>query len=401
MNLPDNYWEAKIMDFVDRGIMKEVPFNSSDFVQRFAKDLGVPEEPIFYAGMSGSMVTLPKQGDGELYMHISRVLHLYCDDAYLEDGTYNGNCFQRPIRSFVFANVLDLNFNPIEYTYRGRTFPQVLDIYEPESFLFAGPEDGRAILDPWGNVLVSFNMAEVAGDRKRRIWRYNITSGSLRQHMFEQTGAFQKNWIPFFLGNQMRYIYGWNPLKVVDCTIVYQSCEFVEPNLKTNPKFGGEVGQFRGGSALFRYQDYYVGTVRTHRTCEGTKRVYRPNIAILSPKLEVIYVSERLEFPELFLAPFWPHFPTWESIPADGHHARILTTLTLTPMHNQVDWIVGFSVNDQKNILVELKGFGHFLNAIIDRHRKSTLPIPDLVQHKLEEAMNLCETFEFNTNNSE
>jgi hypothetical protein len=391
IQVKEEYWMEKMLDYVRIGEMNQVQFNSTDFVSRFSENLGIPNDPKYYASMSGSMVTLPTKH----YLHISRILQLNCDDAYLEDGTYNGNCFQRPLRSFAYASVFDSTFTPVEYTYKGRTFPQILDIYEPDSFAFAGPEDARAILDPWDNVIISFNMAEVTSIRKRRIWSFNITSGSQRQHLFTQTESFQKNWIPFFIKNQMKFIYGWNPFKVVDCTRVYKTCQWDQPNLNIEPIFGGGVGPLRGGSALVRHRGYFVGTVRTHKVCQGTKRVYRPNIVILSPQLQVIYISERLEFKKLFLAPFWPGFPNWDSIPEDGHHARILTTLTMTPAHNQIDWITEFSVNDQKNIIVVLQGFRHFLDAIIEQHKMNKIPIPHLIQQKQDEAANLCDTFDF------
>jgi hypothetical protein len=371
--------------------MYEVPFNSTNFVLQYAEPFGISTNPIQYISMSGSMVTLPKNSKGHAYIHIYRVLQLPCENPYKEDGTYEGTCFQKPVRSFVYAQILNEQFQSVPGVYKNLEYPTVYDIYTPDVNKFPGPEDARAILDPWGNVILSFNMAYMDNNEKRRQWIFNATSGSTRINNID-LGDKQKNWVPFFRNNELLQVYSWNPIKVVDCKVKHRDCIFVEPNAKLPAPESRVVGHFRAGSALYQYRGYYVATTRTHRDCNG--RVYRPHITVLSPELEPVYISEDLDFEgKLFIAPFWPSFPTVDSLPKGGH-TRILTSLTMTPSYQGKDWIAEFSVNDQKNILVTFKNLDMFLDSIIfyhkERMKEPGFLVPELLRRKDEDSINLC-----------
>lgn len=398
--LPSNYWESKIMNHISIKQISEVKFNATDFLERFASKLGIPKTPVSYISMSGSLVTIPKnQATKAGYIHISRILQLPCQNPYREDGTYEGYCFQTPVRSFVYAQFLNTKFESIKETHKGIQYPLVYDIFNPDVDLYPGPEDARMILDPWQNVILSFNMADRDQNKRRRIWTFNVTSGSLRL-LRTDLGTHQKNWIPFFINSTLYHLYSWMPFKILDCTVIFKKCSFIEPNLDKPAIDGQGVGTLRGGSALFSYGSYYVATARTHRDC-GYGRVYRPHFVVISSRFEIIYVSEYLEFDSrLFIAPIWDVFPTIESIPPGGYHTKILTTSALTPSHDGSDWLAEFSVNDQKNVLITLVGFGRFLDSVISAYESSSKTdssnathIPNLIEVAQKRSEEYCSLF--------
>jgi hypothetical protein len=387
----DDYWNTKMMEYVEVGDMVEVPFNSTDFTTRYANQLGITEIPTRYISMSGSMVTIPKNKHDYAYIHIFRVSEIPCDDPYKPDGTYKGYCFQKPIRSLVFAQILDEKFRSIPGDYKGLSYPTVYDIYTPDVNQYPGPEDSRAIMDPWDNVILSFNMADKDDNKRRSQWNFNVTSGSTRVNNIYM-GDKQKNWTPFFRKQRLLQVYSWNPIKVLDCRVKFQECVFVEPHQQLPPPNSEVVGNFRSGSALYQYRGFYVATTRTHRDCNG--RVYRPHVTILSPELEPIYVSENIDFDgKLFISPFWS-FPNLKAIPQTGYHTRILTSLTLTPSYTGKEWIAEFNINDQKNILVVLKNFEMFLDSIIykyqQRAKDPTFLVPQVIKEKDNQSIDLC-----------
>ena len=344
--------------------MAEISFNRTDFVEKYSRELGLSMNEIQFASLSGSIQALPTPNSISKYLHLSRVIEMPCDEPYNQDGTFKGYCFQGPIRSFALLELLDKDYHSIKGTYRGQEFPQLAEISDPILPYIAGPEDGRLILDTFGNPIISFNMLV---DAWRRVqWTFNVTRGSLRQMQLEKASNTQKNWIPFFKNDQLYHVYSWDPFKVLDCRVKYKKCQFTTLNQKQEAKDGYYTSAMRGGSALVQYRDFYVGTVRTHSQC-GHGRVYRPRLVVLSPSMQIIYISEILDFEgALFVAPFWPSFDYLEKSSWNGVQTLILTSLGLTRDLNGMDWVAEFSVHDQKNIVVELKGMSKHLDSVID-----------------------------------
>ena len=360
------YYRTKLLNNVKVERMTEIPFNRTYFVCRYSAELGLSTDEIQFASLSGSIAAIPiTDVDQQFkYLHLSRIIEMPCEDPYLPDGTYKGWCFQGPIRSFAYLELLDKDYHSVGGQYKNREFPQLAEIFDPLLPFIAGPEDGRLIIDPLGNPIISFNM--LVDPYHRVQWTFNVTQGSLRQMQLDTSTNIQKNWIPFFKENQLYHVYAWNPVKVLDCRIKYKKCKFTLVNENKEAKDGYYTGQLRGGSALIQYRNYYVGTIRTHYQCSHG-RVYRPRLVVLSPEMEVIYISEILDFEgALFVAPFWPSFDYLEKSTWNGKQTLILTSLGLTRDGESDDWVAEFSVHDQKNIVVELKGMTTYLDYIID-----------------------------------
>lgn len=382
--LLEEFWNEKLLNHVTLGIAKEVPFSQHSFILEFGDKYGL-ENHFIYTAMSGSMITLP--GSQEIYLHFSRIIQMECKDPYTQTGVLRDYCSTDPIRSLVFAQILDKDLNPIKSNYLDHTYPRVVEIFEPNTPKNSGPEDARAIIDPWGNPILVFNMGDVDGARP--IWKFNITTGGLQKLVFERQGndtntlPKEKNWIPLFIGSKLRYIYSWNPVKLVECVSPFKDCTFSNPLLKSDLDLS-----LRGGSSLVVYRDYYLGIVRTHSDCSNG-RFYRPRLIMLSPKLETVYLSEILLFEGmLFRSPFWS--PKEDKV-TTGEYSKIVTSLTFTQSHDSNDWIAGFSVNDQKNILVVIRGLRPFIDSILKKNSISdTAAIPNLILRASESAKISC-----------
>ncbi|KAJ3267952.1 hypothetical protein HDV01_003702 [Terramyces sp. JEL0728] len=369
------YWTLKLMDHVSIVRIKEITFNSAEFAKDYAELLDNGE--IFYASMSGSLVAVPNG-----YIQTNRVIQLpeSCKEPY-DNGILKGSCAAWARRSIVFAEALDNNFDKTQFSYKNDNYPQIVPVVAPKVNPFEGPEDARVILDAYGNVMLSFTMKDEDGTHL--IWNYNVTSKTLKKLVpsFEHS-AWQKNWIPILnRTNDLNYIYSWDPVLTLDC--FGERCEKLQNDT-------GKITMFRGGSAMVKYRNYYVGMTRVTTGCPGKGNIYRPRFSMLNANLEIIYVSERIDFDgKLFIEPFFP-FATIKDIPG-VHHTAIMTVAGFTKGFNG-NWAIEFSVNDQKNFVVELQGLDRFLDAIIYMYElySSGSSIPNLLSLAIEKNVDVC-----------
>ncbi|KAJ3319870.1 hypothetical protein HDV06_005846 [Boothiomyces sp. JEL0866] len=373
VDFKSDYWKEELMDYIQPVLIKEIEFDSDQFKKTYQKQL--ERGKIIYGSMSGSIVKTPKG-----YVHFHRVIQFpntpECENPYDDKGISKIECFGEPKRSIAFAEALDFNFEKTEFVYKGQKYPQIVDIKEPKVDKFAGPEDARAIIDPFGNIMLSFTMLE---DGKHLIWSFNTTSRQQRKLVVGfDDNYMQKNWAPIYnIKNELNYVYSWNPVVSIDCA--GQNCEKVQ-NRPVN------ITKFRGGSGMLKHKNYYVGMTRISVQCDGAKN-FRPRLTIMNSDLEVIYISERLVFGGmLFIEPFF-NFESLDNIVGLGH-TRVMTVGGFTPGTNGT-WVMDFSINDQKNIIVQVQGLPKFFDAIIEAYEKNP-NIPNLVDRVLSEPDNVC-----------
>ncbi|KAJ3254828.1 hypothetical protein HK103_006818 [Boothiomyces macroporosus] len=365
LEFKSQYWKQELLDYIQPVLIKEIDFDSDTFRLKYQRKL--EQGKILYGSMSGSIVKTP-----EGYVHFHRVIQFpntpECENPYDDKGISKIQCFGEARRSIVFAEALDENFDKISF---------IVDIREPKADKFAGPEDARAILDPYGNIMLSFTMLQ---DGKHLIWSFNTTSKEQRKLVVGFDDSYmQKNWAPIFNAeNELNYVYSWNPVVTIDCK--EKTCEKVQDRPVN-------ITKFRGGSGMLKYKGYYVGMTRISVQCTGAKN-FRPRLTIMNSDLEIIYISERLVFDGLlFVEPFF-NFNSLESIQGLGH-TRVMTVGGFTPGTNGT-WVMDFSINDQKNIIVQVQGLSRFFDAVIKAYEKDP-NVPNLVDMALSEQDDVCQ----------
>lgn len=100
--------------------------------------------------------------------------------------------------------------------------------------------------------------------------------------------------------------------------------------------------------------------------------------------LGTVYLTEILRFDDFSSEhPFWPPTDNDHSIERLGN----LISFTLTPRHFGNDWIDGFSINNQKNVLVVLRGLRLFIERNLYKAGiADTEAIPSLILRASEPA---------------
>eukprot|EP01126_Amoeba_proteus_P006149 TRINITY_DN12137_c0_g1_i1.p1 TRINITY_DN12137_c0_g1~~TRINITY_DN12137_c0_g1_i1.p1 ORF type:complete len:346 (+),score=25.10 TRINITY_DN12137_c0_g1_i1:485-1522(+) len=255
---PLHYWELKLMDYVAIDRMDVVKFDSRKFVKKFSGGYySLPNNHHRYASFSGSMVTLPSEG---IYIHFSRVVQSMCSRLSRWDKVIPIICLWSIKRSVVFAEILDLNFTQIRRKYQGKWYPRIIEIPAADRQFKIGPEDSRAIVDPWGNIILTFKQANMSDSLFPIVsYNYNLTTGQLRQLTHPFGKGIQKNWSPVYVDGVLRYGCSWYPILIMDCNNDNES----QIRCKKTSNQSLRVTRFRGGSALIQYRSYYVGMFRT------------------------------------------------------------------------------------------------------------------------------------------
>ncbi|KAJ3210456.1 hypothetical protein HK099_008230 [Clydaea vesicula] len=316
-------------------------------------------------------------------------------------------------KTYIYATVLDENFEVIDnFRYLNQFYPRILDIKQPLGDDLIGPHDTRTLIDNGGNIIITFNMDDANGERL--IWTFNITTGELRK-MYYELALGPQSWIGFVnKKNEVQFIYSWEPkISILNCNsgscieIMSDNDEFgteerdIDMNHPETLKSTGikkkakslkksfSLRSFRGGSSLTSYKDYYISLVRIRSMDPNNSNappVFRSRLAILDRNFAIVFISENLDFQNLlFLEPF---FKKTSKDPKNFFcsYASLLKGSSINKLKNGLDWVLEFSINDQKNVLVVVKNLTPFFDSIIQKYEAgkfSTWNIRDLVDDEL------------------
>ncbi|KAJ3392132.1 hypothetical protein HDU92_008609 [Lobulomyces angularis] len=384
----EKYSKTSLLDFVEIGLIKEIHFNATKFVDQSNEFLPSASENS-YISNSGTLVALSNHltSNKQYYLHCSVVNYVTNSIIYDKFDVLLLNRLTIPL-TFMHLTILDSNFQelPSDFEYQGQFYPKTIGINHDIGSI--GPEDTRAIVDSDGNIIITFNMDD--NEEFRLIWYYDLTSGVIRKlsHPFHKG---PQSWVPFINQNdEVNFIYSWDPVirplrcgaehpaKCFDYLVPKKSFSrnldglkrFQEKITLENENRTPGLSEFRGGSSLVKYKDFYVTLIRI-RTANKAKPhqdpVFKVRLAILDPNLNLIYLSENLDFKgKLFLKPFF-QFEDLNQFKLSCSHASILKSSALTQTTAN-DWVGEFSVNDQKNFVVVFKDLTLFIDAIIERY---------------------------------
>lgn len=256
-----------------------------------------------------------------------------------------------------------------------------------------GPEDARAISDPWKNPILVFNMRDA---KDKIMWSFNVTSGELVKLRAADAFKFEKNWSPLFdTMNHLVYLRSWNPISTVACSHLGKCV--------SHNKVNSTISLLRTGSAFYSYRGgYQVATVRTNIKHLPVSK-YSPRLVILDKELRVIYMSENLffNFDGLFKTKGYNR-STIDFQPVSKTRFPILTSQGCVPMFDPTDekreskdWVIEFSVLDTRNVYVVFKNLGLLIDHVIESYEELTKnknnnlnSIPDLQKWVVEQALN-------------
>ncbi|KAJ3319645.1 hypothetical protein HDV06_006138 [Boothiomyces sp. JEL0866] len=352
-NITDLFWLDKVQDNITYTI-KEIPFDSIRFAKKYK--LGGN-----YRSFGGSLVKTTKG-----YLNFQTVFEYPRNCTRFENGVVEQQCKPHKSKSLLYADALNSRLDKTRFVYKEQEYPTLIQIQQFGSY---GPRDPKAIVDPYGNILVSFSMFDIYDNLN--MWVYNCSTKNLEK-MKPEIHLEETNWIPYYDGS-LNFIYSWDPIKHIS-----KDSSFVNYT---------EYSRFKGATPLVKYKEYYVGIIQVQGDCKDL--VTRPRLTILNKKLEMIYISEKLVFEgKLFIKPFF-NYTSLAEINGIQHTGKFQVGAIVK---NQT-WILMCSINEQNNIAVLIDGFNEFLKSIITRYEDYVFynhPMPNLYQQVLDEKDNIC-----------
>jgi FkbM family methyltransferase len=343
--------------------IKTFILNNAKYLKKvYNSQISVDEQVKHYGSMSSVGVNIKTSNNETLTLIFSRIW-------YSKRICYSA-C--NPDRSYIYVQPLTSDYRKTSYNINSKNgkmikFPGILNITELEvNECCLGPEDPRIVLDENNQLFFTFNMIDV--DKRRKIWLYDIFTDYQAPFSIEnkQFSAIEKNWSPFIKDNNLYFIYSYKPLKILQCFIKTNVCEFIS-SIQTD----GKISSLRGGTQLvkFRDSDYYVGIARTTISCRKCRKFYRPHLVILSTssrKFHLVYVSEPLMLDDIPMFASYFMSPNKRSADFCDKIIRIMTPGSI------IDWkwpddklTFTISINDKRSFIISIIGIRKVVENII------------------------------------
>lgn len=384
-----------------------------------------------------------------VWMDLYKVYFMVNRIVYAKDGRRNN-----PTISILSGQVFDKNWHEIKgfkFPHSDLTFPTILphdlDLGKRQNKVVIGSEDPRIILNEYSSTdgarfqepVIIFNArrTKVNWARAMHVYRpFNDPHKVICLAIKDKKRSFiEKNWAPFMDNtdvkndkNEINFIYNFNPLRVVKCSLQTGECAKV-----SGPRFNpidanDNAGVLRGGTNIIQIpkeylpltevtQDrkFWVGIARSHnKECGCMRELYRPHIFIITRSLtkedsfELIYVSSMVDFninPEP-----WSKGHSNKGTCVDGKLVLIPNSIAYWDVDSRdgIDYMgLTFSEADRTNKLVHLRGILKHIHNVLHGSEKRDVQNADTtkksiennVQRKLEEIelgnklLGLCSTY--------
>ncbi|KAG5417687.1 BMT4 [Candida metapsilosis] len=336
----------------------------------------------------------------KVYFMVNRIV--YAKDARRSHPTISvlsGQVFDkhwREIKGFKFPHS-DLTFPTI--------LPHDLDLGTKEDKSVIGSEDPRIILNEYKNAdgarvqepVIIFNArrTKVNWARAMNVYRpFNDPHEIICLTIKDKKRSFiEKNWAPFIdnsnINNEQKminFIYNFNPLRTVKCSLESGECVKVSgPNF--NPIDANDnAGVLRGGTNLVeipkellpstevtRNRKFWLGIARSHnKECGCMHELYRPHLFIMArsltseDSLELVYVSSMVDFninPEP-----WSKRYSSKGTCKDGKSVLIPNSIAYWDVNPRdgTDYMgVTFSEADRTNKLIHIRGILKHIHKVL------------------------------------
>ncbi|KAI5969724.1 hypothetical protein CANMA_001186 [Candida margitis] len=378
----------------------------------------------------------------KVYFMVNRIV-------YAKDGRRNN-----PTISILSGQVFDKNWREIKgfkFPHSDLVFPTILphdlDLGQRENKLVIGSEDPRVILNEYQNpegirfqepvIIFNARRAKVKWARAMHVYRpFNDPREVILLAIKDKKRSFiEKNWAPFMDNpdanndhNMINFVYNFNPLRVVKCSLQTGDCVKVSGPRFNTIDANDNAGVLRGGTNIIQIPQKYIpltevtegrkfwlGIARSHnKECGCMRELYRPHIFIMTRSLtkedsfELIYVSSMVDFninPEP-----WSKSHSNKGTCVDGKSVLIPNSIAYWDVdpRSDTDYMgLTFSEADRTNKLVHLKGvLQHIHKVLHDSARKRIQDtdkendsVEQSIDHKLEEIelgnkfLGLCSTY--------
>ncbi|KAI5961285.1 hypothetical protein KGF57_001787 [Candida theae] len=341
----------------------------------------------------------------KVYFMVNRIV-------YAKDERRNN-----PTISVLSGQVFDKNWREIKgfkFPHSDLVFPTILphdvDLGTREEKVVIGSEDPRIILNEYRNSdgdlmqepLIIFNArrTKVKWARAMNIYRpFNDPQEVICLGIKDKKRSFiEKNWAPFIDhfngendGNSINFIYNFNPLRIIKCSLQTGECVKV-----SGPRFNpidanDNAGVLRGGTNIIpipdeflpdtevtRNRKYWLGIARSHNNdCGCMRELYRPHLFLMARLLtkedsfELVYVSSMVDFninPEP-----WSKGHSSKGTCRDGKSVLIPNSIAYWDVdyRDDADYLgVTFSEADRTNKLVHVKGILKHIHKVLHDSKK-------------------------------
>ncbi|KAJ3252185.1 hypothetical protein HK103_001796 [Boothiomyces macroporosus] len=363
INITQSYWKEKLANYITP-VFKEIDFDSTAFAPAVSDHFGVTGGSIVYTpvGYIQFQTVVPYKNAKECKAPFqNKVAELKCmEHSY----------------SMIYAHALDFHFEKTKFAYKGQKYPQLVEITKNNALI----GEPKSILDPYGNVLLSF---DIKSGNDTFVWSFNTTSQQLKKinNLLEKNTTIT-NLAPFYnIQNKLNYIYTWHPVVSIDCN--GKSC--VKARIRDFSD-----SRITAGSPMVKYKTYFIGLINLQSMCSDGYPAYTPRLVILNSNLDYIYVSERIIFDgKLISEPFFGFASAQAAY--ENTKARNITAGGLVVGYDNT-WIMHLTVFNQKNIVVEAKGLDRFIDSMINAFQtyNSSIPIPNMAQSLADQVDHVC-----------
>ncbi|CAG9320262.1 BMT1_3 [Blepharisma stoltei] len=283
---------------------------------------------------------------------------------------------------YIYTTFFDENWKEVkEEVMIGATkVPSLLNIPNDWSIANSGPEDGRVFRAFSDQFFIIFNMKRKEPPA-RPIYLYSFTTGKFNQLRIPEhdgkTVLIEKNWSPLIIDdNHLYFIYNFENFQVVDCT-EEGSCTRITGSYKREP------GILRGGTAFQKYKDtdYYLSLSFTHLEYikSGWCKLYRPALSLVKANgndedFRLIYTSEPIDFRDrIIMYPMTKYKSQSEKVFCGSGAWLIPNSIARIDEKSDISDIT-FSLGDEFQLVVKVKGIYKFVGEIIADYEKGILP---------------------------
>lgn len=386
---------------------------NNDFSNNMAYRHRLPSHKLYWHLFSGAAAFVPNLNSNILFERL-----IYS----LQQGKGAHAC---PSKSFILFTQWDKNWTApigpskiLNVQENGGSL--YLDDFGGRSRVVEGPEDARTIhVIKSDEIHINFNALTPVSDRQmfRQTVKFSESNSELNyqkigplvqfEHESQYRAKVEKNWTPILIKEELHYIYSLNPLRILKCeenkiiSRYYRNrrnTENVLPNKKVcKVQFNGlpvnrgmQTGLLRGGTNWVEHSPgIFFSFARSrcdHRKC--SKSIYRPHLIVMKFKINestgfysdprIIFVSSPItEFDDLL---FGFHAAKGLSSGNKCDDNGILTPGSISNWSRDSDIAdVIISVNDDVNILLQIKGIDRTIQDILDSSDGSLLSDSELI----------------------
>ncbi|CAH1774147.1 unnamed protein product [Owenia fusiformis] len=181
-----------------------------------------------------------------------------------------------------------------------------------------------------------------------------------------------KHWIPYIDNNELYFVHGFDPLRILKCQLGADTCDCEFEILRGNltAEFSNVKTPLRGGTPMEKYKgSYYISITHATLYKKATSvRYYTFNVVVFctTPKPRIVYVSGPIKIHN-DLSKKYPIVRSWMIENPFVFPVGIL-------LEDMDSVIIGGHISDHSSVLLRLTGLQAIMKTVISSDQESFKP---------------------------